>query len=77
MQTGLKDLLYSRKFWIMVLDMIISIVTYFTTKYVNPDAAKDVLTLIAILQPVILFVIGAITLQNIEGQKASNDITIK
>lgn len=62
-------LLQSRKFWIMLVNVVVSVVTYFVTKYVNPDAAKDVLFLIGALQPVILAVIASITVQNVEHIK--------
>lgn len=63
-------LLKSRKFWLMVVDIVISVSTYFVGKYVSPDAAKDVLFLIASLQPIILAVIVSITVQNVEGIRA-------
>ena len=52
------------------MDLTVSLVTYFVTKYVNPDAAKDVLFILAGAQPVILLVIGSITAQNIAAIKA-------
>jgi hypothetical protein len=63
----MKDLLMSRKFWIMVVDVVVSIVSFFVTKYAAPDMAKDVLFLIATVQPVVIAVIVAITVQNVEG----------
>jgi len=65
-----KALLMSRKFWVMVLDMVVSITTYFITKYASPDAANDVLFLIGSLQPVILMVIGSIAYEDGENAKA-------
>ncbi len=64
------SLLQSRKFWLMVVNVIVSLITYFVTKYVNPEAAKDVLFLIGALQPVVIAVIASITVQNIEHIKA-------
>ena len=63
-------LLKSRKFWLMVTDIVISVASYFVGKYTNPEAAKDVLFLIASLQPIILAVIVSITVQNVEGIRA-------
>jgi hypothetical protein len=60
----------SRKFWLAVSDVVVSLVTYFVGKYLNPDSAKDILFLIGALQPVMLLVIGSITIQNVEGIKA-------
>lgn len=70
-------LLKSRKFWIMLVDVIVSITTYFVTKYSNPEAAKDVLFLIGAIQPVILAVIASITFQNVEHIKQGARVEIE
>jgi hypothetical protein len=64
----------SRKFWIMVCDTVVSLVTYFVGRYLNPESVKDILFLIGALQPVILLVIASITVQNVAGIKAQADI---
>jgi hypothetical protein len=64
-----KALLMSRKFWLMVLDLVISLPTYFITKYSNPEAAKDVLFVIAALQPVFVVIIGAIAYEDANKAK--------
>jgi hypothetical protein len=64
----------SRKFWIMVCDTVVSLVTYFVGRYLNPASVKDILFLIGALQPVILLVIASITVQNVAGIKAQADI---
>ena len=64
----------SRKFWLAVSDVVVSLTTYFVGKYLNPESAKDLLFLIGSLQPVILLVIGSITVQNIEGIKADGAV---
>ena len=66
------SLLKSRKFLIMVVNVVVSVTTYFITKYFNPDAAKDVLFLIGSLQPVIIAVVASITVQNVEYIKAAS-----
>jgi hypothetical protein len=63
----------SRKFWIMVCDTVVSLVTYFVGRYLNPASVKDILFLIGALQPVILLVIASIAVQNVEGIKAQAD----
>lgn len=60
----------SRKFWLMVADVTVSLATYFIGKYMNPAAAQDLLFLIGAVQPVVISVIVSITVQNIEGIKA-------
>ena len=52
-------LLRSRKFWLLVLDTVVSLVLFFVSKYV-PEAAEDVKFAILALQPVIIAVIVAI-----------------
>lgn len=54
----------------MVFDAIVSLVTYFVTKYFSPDAAKDVLLVIGTMQPVIIAVIASITVQNVQAMKS-------
>lgn len=72
MQNPFITLLHSRKFWLMILDLIVSLSTYFITKYVSPESAKDALYVIGALQPVFVLVIGSITVQNIEGIRADS-----
>lgn len=64
----------SRKFWLCVSDVVVSLVTYFVGKYLNPESSSDILFLIGSLQPVMLLVIGSITVQNIEAIKAQGSI---
>ena len=56
----------SRKFWLLVLDTVVSVATYFVGLYVLDVQAEQVLFLIASLQPVFLFLITAYTVQNIK-----------
>lgn len=55
------NLLKSRKFWTLMLDIIISTATYFVTKYAAPDVGNDILFLIGAYQPAVLLVINGIT----------------
>jgi hypothetical protein len=59
-----KALLMSRKFWLAMLDIVVSLTTYFVTKYSNPQAAEDVLKVIAALQPLFVTIIGAIAYED-------------
>lgn len=54
------DLIRSRKFWLMILDVVISTVTFFVTKYASPELAEDIIWLIAAWQPVFVAIIIAI-----------------
>lgn len=46
-----------KTFALMTADVVVSLATYFITKYISPDAAKDILYVIAGLQPMIIYVI--------------------
>ena len=48
----------SRKFLTMLADVVFSLITYFVGRFVAPDYAKDILVVIAALQPVIIAVIA-------------------
>jgi uncharacterized membrane protein HdeD (DUF308 family) len=52
-------LIHSRKFWLLILDTIISLVLYFVSKYI-PGAAEDVKFAILALQPVFVTIILAV-----------------
>ncbi len=58
-----KGLLVSRKFWLMVLDVIVSGATYFIGKYAGADG-QDMLFVIGLLQPVFVTVIASVTLED-------------
>ncbi len=59
----------SRKFWIVVLDVIVSCVLFFGAKYIVPQTFDDVKFVIGILQAPILLLITAYTVQNIKLAK--------
>jgi chromate transport protein ChrA len=63
-------LLKSRKFLVLALDTVISLVLYFVTKYAAPSAVEDVKTVILALQPVVLVLIGAIAYEDGQAMKA-------
>lgn len=54
----------SRKFWIMVVDIILSTVVYFVGQYVSPQVGEDILWVIAAWQPVIYAVINGIATED-------------
>jgi hypothetical protein len=58
------SLLHSRKFWLTILDLTVSIVLYFVGKYAGPSAFDDVKFLIFALQPVFVTIIIGITLED-------------
>ena len=66
----LQKLLKSRKFLLVVLDLVVSMVTFFVAKYAAPQAVEDVKFLIIAIQPVIITLIGAIAYE--DGQEKRN-----
>lgn len=60
MKNAFLALLKSRKFLILVLDTLISVVTYFVVEYAAPEMVGDVKFVIAALQPVVVVIIYAI-----------------
>jgi len=55
----------SRKFWIMVFDIVVSTTTYFLTAYAAPDVAKNILWVIATWQPIVIAVIVSIAAEDV------------
>ncbi len=66
----LQALLRSRKFLVMLLDTSVSLVLYFSAKYLAAGAVEDIKTVIVALQPVVLVLIGAIAYENGQAMKA-------
>lgn len=61
--TGAKELLQSRRFWTMVLSVIVALVLYFVGKYL-PAQLEDVKFVIDLIVPLALMLIGAFTVDN-------------
>jgi len=54
-----KTIWQSRTFWATVVDVVVSLVVYFVTKYAAPTVTTDVLFVIGLLQPVVIaYVVG-------------------
>lgn len=71
----MQSLLHSRKFWLMVFDVIISTVTYLVTNFVSPELAKTILWLIGSWQPVMIAVIIGIATEDSANIAAGNPPT--
>lgn len=63
------SLLHSRKFWLLILDVIVSLSLYFVGKYAQM-AYEDVKLIILTLQPVFLMIIYAIATEDVATTKA-------
>ena len=57
-------ILKSRKFWLMLVDVLVSTAVFFVSKYVSPDLAENVLWLIGSWQPVIIALIVGIAVED-------------
>ena len=64
------SLFKSRKFWLMVTDLVVSLTLFFVGKYTSPELFEDIKFVIAALQPVIITVIGAIAYE--DGKQFDN-----
>jgi|GEM_PF-5562901 len=51
----------SYEFWVMVIDVVVSLVLYFTGKYLAPEIFEDVKFLIATIQPLVLAIVAWLT----------------
>ena len=69
-------LLASRKFLLMVLDVVLSLVLYFGTKYLDPNAVEDVKQLILVLQPVVVTIIYAIAKEDSATAEAEAKVKV-
>jgi drug/metabolite transporter (DMT)-like permease len=63
-------LLQSRKFWLLILDTVISVATFAVGHYVAPQYSEAALFLIGALQPVFVAIIGGIALEDAAEKRA-------
>jgi hypothetical protein len=54
----------SRKFWITIVDVLVSTATYFVAKYTAPQTGNDVMWLIGAWQPVVIALITGIAVED-------------
>ena len=57
MRSAASSLWQSRKFLLLLLDTLISLVVFFVGKYASPASAQDLLFLVGSLQPVFVAII--------------------
>ena len=62
----LAKLLKSRKFWLLILDTVVSLVTLFVGLYFQASI-EVIATVIGLLQPVFVMIIGAIAYEDGKG----------
>jgi len=56
----------SRKFWVLILDIVLSSAAFFGARYLAPESQDIANFAIVTLQPVFLMLIGAYTYQNVK-----------
>jgi len=56
----------SRKFWLLIVDIVVSAAAFFGARYLAPDAQEIVKFAVLVLQPVFIMLIGAYTYQNVK-----------
>lgn len=66
----MQALIHSRKFWIMVIDLVVSLVLHYAGK-MSPALLGETQYLIAVLQPVFVAVIGGIAWEDAAAKSAS------
>jgi hypothetical protein len=54
----------SRRFWLLIFDTLISVGSYLLAHYARPEIADEILTIIGYLQPVVVFLIIAYTVDD-------------
>ena len=59
----------SRKFWLLILDIVVSAAAFFGGRYLAPDAQDIINWAIVTIQPVFIMLIGAYTYQNVKLAK--------
>jgi len=68
-------LIHSRKFWLLILDTVVSLVATVGAWYLAPEALNQVIAILAIMQPLYIFVITSITKEDVA--KIDADVQIK
>ena len=69
-------LLKSAKFWTAAIDLLVSLLVYFVTKYASPSAVDDVKFVLLTVQPVIALVIAAWAHEDAEKAKMAAHVEI-
>lgn len=60
----------SRKFWLLILDTVVSASIFFITKYATPLVAEDAIYMIGLMQPVFIALIGGIAWEDAAEKRA-------
>jgi hypothetical protein len=55
---------------LLVIDILVTLILYFTTKYLAPGSVDDIKIIIATLQPLFIMVVGAIGYEDGQAKRA-------
>lgn len=64
------SLLHSRKFWLLIVDVVVSTLTLVLSRFLNPTDLDFALKLIAIYQPVFVTIITMVAVEDTALTKA-------
>ena len=60
----------SRKFWAAILDVAVTLILFFTAKYMPANTAEDVKVVIIAIQPIVVMYIAGVTIEDTAKLKA-------
>lgn len=66
----IEGLLQSRKFWLLTIDTVASGVALIGGWYLAPQALNQVVALVALVQPMFIFVVNSITREDVAKLEA-------
>ena len=72
-----KSLWQSRKFWLLILDAVVSTLTLVLAKFLSPADLDFALKLIAIYQPVFVFLIVSIAAEDVSLNRSGGEPPVK
>lgn len=70
----IQALFRSRKFLLLLLDTIVSVLLYFGGRYMAPGAVEELNFLIGVLQPVFVAIIVAIAWEDSSSKRVSGGV---
>ncbi len=70
MTTGWDGLRRSRKLWVMMVDVVVSLTLYFAAKYLDRSLYDDIYFVIGLLQPIAMTVVAMIAHEDVNAMKA-------
>lgn len=68
----IKGLLRSRKFWLLIIDTVVSLITLVVGWVLSPADIDKVVTVIGIIQPVFVSVVVGIFAEDAAAKRAGN-----